>query len=978
MIRRGSRVVRAAAALVAIFLHAPLSGADFAGKRVVQIRFEPPVQPVPTSELKSQLPLQEGDTFTTPAIRRSIESLFRTGRYEDISVDAAETDNEVTLTFITVNRWFIGAQTITGTQEPPSDTQLLNSTKLSLGQEFTESGLRQATENMIRLLNANGFYEASVNTDIQRDPHTDQVDIHYAINTGKRVRFTDPVIRGHTTLSVSDIIRSTGWKRFLNRGGYRPVTEARVQSGMQGIRRKMENRGLLLSRVNLAGMEWKQEQNVAVPTIEINDGSRIDLQIDGFRISRGTQRKLIPVFEEHSVDMDLLNEGSRNIASYLQSRGYFDAKVGFTTRSTEDAEEIHYTIDRGQRYTLANLEITGNQYFKQDALRERMSIIPATPIRYRHGRFSNQMLQADIASIENLYHSNGFLNVAVKPALSTGFRDKEQLQSVSLHIEEGHQFLIGDVRILGVEPETESYVRSIMQSAPGQPFSDETIALDRETVLNLFFNYGYTNATLEWTTERNPNNLSIDIEITINTGKQVFVRQVLVGGLQNTVPRLVYDRISLKPGDPLSLGEMLESQRRLYDLGVFARVDAALQNPDGEESAKYVLFEVEEAKKYSYNIGVGAQVGRIGRGSLQSFDSPAGATGFSPRLNAGITRNNFLGLGHSITLQGRISNIQQRAQTTYIAPHFRNRDDLSLSFSALYDDSRDVRTFAAKRLEAAAQITRRLSRANTWQGRYILRKVTVDPNSLKIEPQLIPRLAQPVRLGIVASSFIQDRRDNPIESTRGFYNSVDVGMAIRQIGSQSNFARVLARNSSYYRLTHDVVFARSITFGFQDRLDGGPLSDVPLPERFFAGGASTHRGFPENQAGPRDLITGFPIGGKSMMIFNHEIRHPLIGDSLGAVLFHDMGNVYSRIGKMGFRVTQRDIQDFDYMVQAVGIGFRYRTPIGPIRIDLAYVPNSPRFLGFEGTRDELLFGQGRQSVQRINQFQFHFSLGQAF
>jgi outer membrane protein assembly factor BamA len=254
----------------------------------------------------------------------------------------------------------------------------------------------------------------------------------------------------------------------------------------------------------------------------------------------------------------------------------------------------------------------------------------------------------------------------------------------------------------------------------------------------------------------------------------------------------------------------------------------------------------------------------------------------------------------------------------------------------------------------------------------------VDPESLKIRPELIPLLAQPVRLGIVGATFIQDRRDDPIDSKRGFYNSADAAVALRWLGSQSDFARVLFRNSSYYSLTRSLVFARGLTLGVQDRIQGGPLNDIPLPERFFAGGANSHRGFAENQAGPRDLETGFPIGGKAVMAFNHELRYPLIGDSLGAVLFHDMGNVYSNFKSLSFRYTQRGVEDFDYMVQSIGLGIRYRTPIGPIRFDLAFSPNTPRFIGFEGTREELIAGGGVRTLQRLSQVQFFFSLGQAF
>jgi len=162
--------------------------------------------------------------------------------------------------------------------------------------------------------------------------------------------------------------------------------------------------------------------------------------------------------------------------------------------------------------------------------------------------------------------------------------------------------------------------------------------------------------------------------------------------------------------------------------------------------------------------------------------------------------------------------------------------------------------------------------------------------------------------------------------------------------------------------------------------------DIPLPERFFSGGASSIRAFPENQAGPRDLDTGFPLGGKALLEFSTELRFPLIGANVGGVLFHDAGNVYSSVQSISFRVRQRDpfrIQqpdkaDFDYMIHDVGFGIRYRTPVGPVRLDLSFSPNSPRFYGCSGTRQDLLLGNCKPSNQRINRLQFQFSLGQTF
>jgi len=461
----------------------------------------------------------------------------------------------------------------------------------------------------------------------------------------------------------------------------------------------------------------------------------------------------------------------------------------------------------------------------------------------------------------------------------------------------------------------------------------------------------------------------------VREGRRMYIRDILVGGLKATDRDLVTRRIRFAPGDAFSQVGIIESQRRLYDLGIFAKVDVALQNPDGKTRTKNVLYELEEARKYSFTGGFGAEMGRIG-GGVTSFEAPAGEAGFSPRVSLGISRSNVFGVGHTAGLQTRLSNIQRRALLTYLAPQFKDSEFLSLTFTGLYDDSRNVRTFSSKRLEGAVQLAQRLSRSDTIQYRLAYRRVSVDQNTLKIEPQLIDLLSQPVRVGQFSTTFIQDRRDDPIDPRRGVYSSVDLGLATKALASQSDFLRLLGRNSTYYPAGRDWVIARSTTFGFLRDLSE---REIPLPERFFGGGATSHRGFPENQAGPRDLVTGFPLGGRAILVNQIEARFPLIGDNVRGVLFHDAGNVYKDLSSISFRVRQKDNTDFNYMVHAVGVGVRYRTPVGPIRFDLGYSINSPAFIGFKGTRQELLEGRGQRDVpQRINHIQFHFSLGQSF
>ncbi|MGH9557769.1 MAG: BamA/TamA family outer membrane protein, partial [Bryobacteraceae bacterium] len=305
---------------------------------------------------------------------------------------------------------------------------------------------------------------------------------------------------------------------------------------------------------------------------------------------------------------------------------------------------------------------------------------------------------------------------------------------------------------------------------------------------------------------------------------------------------------------------------------------------------------------------------------------------------------------------------------------FAGNENLTLTLSGLFDNSRDIRTFAARRYEGSVQLAERLSRANSVQYRLSFRRVTIT--DLVISPELIPLLSQPERVGMASTTFIQDRRDDPINSHRGIYNTIDAGVALRQLGSKTEFTRLLMRNSTYHPIGRDVVIARTFQFGWIQPFNSA--ANIPLAERFFSGGATSNRAFPENQAGPRDLETGFPLGGSALLMSSTELRFPLFGDNVGGVLFHDMGNVYSSVQNISFAFDQRNRQDFDYMVQAIGFGIRYRTPIGPVRVDFSLSPNPPRFYGFQGTFDQLLAGQGTLTNQRINAFQFHFSLGQTF
>lgn len=966
-------------ALWAVGIPAFAQSERYNGRKIYQVLLEPADQPLSRDQIGQSLVIRPGDIFTEVKVGDAVKRLFATGRYKDVEAAVEETPNGLVLTFRTKPAYFLSQLTIEGVSSPPSQAVLNSATRLDLGSEVEhETALPAAVEGLRETLRANGFMNPKIDYSIEHRAKNQEVFLKFLIDPGLRARFTEPVFLGDPQKNEKSLVRSTGWRKWWGFGPFQAAAERRVQEGLEKLRSSYLKRNYLMSQVRLVSLDYDAGANTLRPTVEINAGPRVAVQLEGARIGKGTLRDLLPIYQERTVDRELLVEGQNNLQTHFQSNGYFDAKVAFSVEDNPPGggggQVIRYTIDQGPRYKLVDLAVQGVEYFDIETIRERLAIIPARFPQYRRGRFSKALVERDKDAIVELYRTNGFRDAKVEAKVEDSFGGKAGELGVTYIVEEGRQWFVSGLEMSGVDLKLVETIQGMVMSNPGQPFSVTAVATDRDNILNYYFNNGYPDAMFDATIMDTADPGMVDLKYTVTEGRRYFVRNVLVNGLQATREDLVTSRLTVSPQDPLSQSNIVETQRRLYDLGIFARVAVAVQNPEGRERNKSVIMQLDEARKYSLNLGFGAEFGRIGGGS--SFTSPAGTAGFGPRAQIGLSRSNFLGLGHTLSSTLRVSNFQQRVLVNYLAPQFRGNENVSLTLSSFFDRSRDVRTFTSTRFENAFQITQRLSRPNTLQYRVIFRDVSVDPDTIQIDPDLIPVYSRPVQVTVFSGSFIQDRRDDPLDSTRGFFNTIDAGYAPGGLSRKTSYSRIAVRNSSYHRLSRSFILARTLTIGWLHNLESDP---VPLPERYFAGGSTTHRGFPENQAGPRDLVTGFPIGGNSYIFHGTELRFPFVGTNLGAVLFHDFGNVYSSFDKVSFRYRQRDRQDFDYAVHSFGLGFRVRTPVGPVRLDFSYAPNSPRFVGYRGTRDELINGGGQRNVpQRVNPFQFHFSIGQSF
>ena len=953
---------------------------SYEGRTVAAVRYVPAVQPVAPADLKRLNLFPTGQPLRLADVREAIKRLYATGEYSDVEVDTETAPGGVALVVRTSEQWFVGPVEVRGKlNSPPNRGQLANAAQLELGKAFDDSQVQTAVQGIRALLERNGLHLARIDPQVKRDAEHQEVALTFQVKAGTRARLTLPAVSGDTKLGAAAVARDAKYKGWFR---WKPATEENVQSGLRNIRKKYDKQQRLTASVMLDHTDYLPEQKRVRPDIQADGGPKVKIQTTGAKLSKGKLHEYVPVFDEETVNRDLLVSGARNLRDYFQAQGYFDTEVDFKQNTTTpDLEEIVYIVGLGTRHKLVRVALQGNRYFATADLRALMFLQPAGLIRLRHGRYSDTFASRDEDAIKALYQANGFREVKVTDTVTNDHKGSKGEVAVTLDIDEGPQYTVSALDIQGMTVPKHEQIVEQLAAVEGEPFSETNVATDRDAILQFYQSAGYPNADFEWKMKPGPGPHQMAVSYTITEGQPNYVRGILFYGLHTTSRRVVNPAVRMKDGDPLSWTEMGNTQRRLYNLGVFDKVDMAVQNPDGGTQDKYVLYHFTEGHLYNLALGLGLEAANIG-GSQTSLDNPAGTAGVAPRVDVELSRLNLFGLGQSLNFKGRYSTLDRRVSLNYLIPRFQNVDGRNISVTALYDNTRDVLTYTAVRYVGSIQLSQKFSKAVTMLFRYSWTDDRVDQSTLKINPLLIPLYSQAARVGMLSADWVQDHRDDPTDAHRGYYNSINLDEAAVPFGGDKNFVRLLARNSYYKKIGAHSVIASNLEFGWIHAYhipSGIAAADyIPLPERFFGGGDSNMRGFPYEQAGPRDLLTGFPIGGNALLFQQTEYRFPLIGDNIDGVIFHDMGNIYSTLKDISFRVSQNGLTDFNYMVHAVGFGIRYRTPLGPLAVDLAYSINPPTFNGLNGTYQQLLFGGATPAVQSVSHFQFFITIGQAF
>src|SRR6266850_1781739 len=960
------------------------------------------------SEAPVGISVETGKALDRGKVAESMRGLYRTGNYSDLRAVAVAVEGGVRLDFVARENLFFNQVRIEGLIAPPSDSSAAAAMQLTLGQTYRKSAVTEALERLKETLREEGLYRAELSAEELPHAETHEMDIVVHVKPGPRARVGAIRLKNNTEYRDAEIL-----SRLKMRVG-REITSARLQRGTDRIRKFLVKRGHLSARAPVRRGEYDAAKNTIPLDLDVTEGPRVRVSVTGAKFSKGDLKKLIPVYQEGAVDADLLEEGKRNLLERLEREGYFDAEVDYETDTHEvkrngtgwqgTEEVIAYTVKRGERHKLTGIEITGNKYFDEELLRSRLQIFGGAFAS--RGRFSRRLVESDAQSMRLLYLANGFLDAKVEYQIEDDYKGKEEDLFIHFNVREGRQTRVASLSIEGVHAFKEEELLGVIGSSRGQPYSEFGVTTDRDNILALYFNEGFPEASFTSTAERVATNADSTSSLTngtslqdagqkdskpafeqadavrlvyrIQEGPQTRARRILISGYEHTRQGVIRREIKIKANEPLRGGDVVESQRHLYNLGVFNRVTIEPQNPSGTNPDKDIAVLVEEAKRYTIAYGGGFEVQRL----ASTTDPTGGEIQAAPRGIFEISKQNVTGRADTLALKLRGSTIQGRALLAYTSPNTFNISKLSTQANAYVEKTQDINTFGQTRYEGNIQLTDQVTTRSSLLFRYVFRKVTVS--NLNIPAEEVPLFNQPTLVSEFGTTYVRDYRNNPADATKGSFNTVDVSAAATSIGSSASFLRYFVQNSTYTPLSRNWNFARSLRIGILQPYGNtvslsfpaptvAPLPQViPLPERLFAGGGTSIRGFALNQAGPRDALTGFPVGGQALVILNQEIRFPLklpiIGTKLGGALFYDGGNVYSRASRVTLRwsppkpvfvaaipgqppgpfnptrCVANCTNELNYFSHTVGFGLRYATPIGPIRIDLGYQLNPAEFV----------------------------------
>jgi len=925
---------------------------DYLGRPIAAVRLFSEGRETTDPILTSIVETAPGTPLSMAQVRESVAHLFSLGQFEGVSVDAALENGRVTLRYELIPIHPVARIRFTGALDAPGiDTGALRRAVVDrYGISPPLGRVADMTRIIADALHERGYLRATVTPRPEIEHEPERATLVFAIDPGPRTVIGTVDIVGIPTVSRSELLNRLG---VAHGAPYQAdALNMRIEKYVEDRR----SRGFYEARVSPT-VRVSEDGSVVDLTLNVAPGPHVRVVFAGDPLPSDRRAELVPVEREGSVDEDLLEDSSNRIEEFLKAQGYRDATAPHR-RETKDGElQITFTVTRGQQSRVSAFEIIGN------------SSLPAAEfepaLRVRVGQpFSEARLAADVQMIEDLYHRRGFAAAAVRTTteIVTDTPPPAQIP-VAVHavVSEGPQTTVDAVAFSGNQALTDTALRAQVRLRAGAPYVPGLVAVDRDAIQLAYQDLGYESATVEPRTLFSQNDTHATVTFAIREGPQVFVDHVLIVGNVRTSTETISRELQVKSGDPFSLSAINDSQRRLAALGLFRRARIT-ELRHGAETQRDLLVTIEEAPPTTVGYGGGGEGSRRVVNNSRPGEAAVADEVFevAPRAFFQIGRRNVFGKNRSLNFFSSIAVhpphdtlatfTEYRLIGTYREPRLFDTAADAFVTATVEQQTRSSFNFAQRGVSAG--LGRRLTREISAQAGYQLQRTEVfdeqlDPNDVALIDRIFPK----VRLSSFSTSLVRDTRNDAVEPTAGDYLSANGQLAARAIGSQVGFVKSFFTAQAFRAIPHTrrLVFATSARLGLANgfvhedidangvTIPGVLIEDLPQSERFYAGGDTTIRGFALDRVGTRhipaeqtDTLTEdlLPVGGNGLVIFNAELRAPVSG-GLGVVGFVDTGNVFARVSNI----------DLGELRSAVGGGVRYKSPFGPIRLDIGFKVN---------------------------------------
>jgi outer membrane protein insertion porin family len=651
------------------------------------------------------------------------------------------------------------------------------------------------------------------------------------------------------------------------------------------------------------------------------------------RLESEISTKTNSALDEHTVKADV-----EKLHEFYQKHGFNQVQITYDIQRDRSSGygTVIYKIREGEKVRIADIRFVGNNHIKARLLRKQMetkrwwmfSWLTST------GRFKDDQFEDDVAKLGDYYRDHGFLDVDVPEDRIIYAYPKPGRLVITIHIEEGRQYRIGDISIIGCKIYAEDLLKLVLRQKSGMIFRPSKLDKDVETLEEFYGRSGYLDTRVRLVRKANLNTGNIDIEYQIEESEKFFVESIKIEGNTKTKSTVIIRELILGPGDVFDTVRMKASKLRLENTRFFDDVNLTPEttNIPGRRNLKVA---VKEARTGNFSFGAG-------------YSSLERATFFAEISQSNFDLFNedpqsfFQGAGQKCRLRVQVGQLSNEVILSFEEPWLFQKE-LGLGFN-IYRESSSYLSSYYQEIRTGGEIYLRKHLFEYFEGRLSLTDEeinidNVDPSS----SATILALEGKTRTVKVGFQLLREARDKMINTTQGSRIELDTAVAGGALGGSNNYYSFEAKGSEFIPVFRAQTQVLSLIARGGVIQNYGSSTDVAWYDKFFLGGANDLRGFNERDVGPKD-INDVPLGGKSYGMFTAEYTFDVV-KPVRFAFFYDAGFLNS--GAYDFNPSRYN-DDF-------GFGIRMFVMGAPLALDYG-IPLTTDHQNKKGNQFNFSFG----------------------